>query len=87
MDHNALVDLYFTITAAAVIVLAVLLAVIFIYIIGILNAIRRIVRTAEFATEMLKDDVVELRRSIKAHGLTIAALGRFFRHLFSKRKK
>jgi hypothetical protein len=92
MDHNTLIDFYFTITAAAVIVLAVLVAVVLIYLISIIRTIRRIVRTAEFATEVLKEDVAELRASIKARGLSLGALFDFFKHLarvriLPKRKK
>ena len=92
MDHNTLVDIFFVITAAAVIIVTILLAIGIIYIITIVRTIRRIIRTAEFAAEMVKEDVAELRQSIKSRGLTLGALAGFFkglgrRHTASKHKK
>jgi hypothetical protein len=92
MDHTTLVDIFFTITAAAVIVITILLAIAVIYIITIASAIRRIVRTAEFAAEMVKEDIAELRQSIKTRGLTLGVISGFFKglgrkHASLKRKK
>ncbi len=92
MDHNTLVEIFFTITAAAVIVVTILLAIVAIYIITIASAIRRIVRTVGFAAEMVKEDMAELRQSIKTRGVTLGALAGFLkgfgrRYTTSKRKK
>ena len=65
--------------------LGVLLAIAVIYIISIASAIRRIVRTAEFAAEMIKQDMAELRQSIKTRGLTLGVLAGFLRGLKRRR--
>ena len=92
MDHNNLVDAFFTLTAIAVVIITVLLAVIIIYVISIFRTVRRIVRTAEFAADMVKEDLTELRSNIKQRGLSLSALAGFFknvthRRIIPKRKK
>lgn len=85
MSHDTLFQVFFTLTAAAIIVITILLAVVVIYAISIVRTIRRVVRTAEFAAELLKEDVMELRHSLKTRGFTLAALLSFFRHLGRRR--
>ncbi len=81
MDHNTLIDVFFTLTAAAVIVITIFLAVLAIYAISIVRTIRRLVRTAEFTAELLKDGVSDLRDNIKRRGFTTGVLAGFLRSL------
>ncbi len=91
MLHDTLVRIFFTITAAAVIVITVLLAIGTIYLITIFRAVKRIVRTAEFASEVIRDDVMELRNNIKQKGFSMGAfagfLGKLAKHSFSSKDK
>jgi biopolymer transport protein ExbB/TolQ len=85
MNHDTLVEIFFTITAAAIIIITLLIAIVVIYAISIIRTFRRIIRTAEFAAEMLKEDMSELRQSIKTKGLSLSALLSFFRHIGKRR--
>lgn len=87
MNHDILVDLFFTITAAAVILITVLIAVVLIYAISIIYSLRRIIRSAEFAAEMIKEDLSELRQNLKTHGLSLRALLGFLKSLGRRRIK
>lgn len=78
---NQLVEIFFVITAAAVIIITMLLAIVIIYAITIIRTIRRAVRTAEFAAELLKEDAALLRQSIKRRGFSLAILLDFLRHI------
>jgi MFS superfamily sulfate permease-like transporter len=85
MTHDQLVDAFFTITGIAVVIVTILLAIGVIYLISIFRTIRRIVRTAEFATEMVKEDLVELRNNIKSRGFSLSALMNFFKNITKRR--
>lgn len=85
MDHNTLVDVFFTLTGTAVIIITVLLAILVIYIISVFRTVRRIVRTAEFASNVIKEDLGELRDNLKQKGFSIFAFMDFFKTLFSRR--
>ncbi len=85
MDHITLVELFFTITAIAVIIITVLLAVLVIYLISVFRTVRRIAKTAEFATNMVKEDLTELSSNLKQKGLSFGAFASFFKNVFSRR--
>ena len=85
MDHNTLVDLFFTLTAVAVIIITILLAILTIYIISVFRTVRRIVKTAEFASNVIKEDLGELRTNLKEKGFNIFAFIDFFKNIASKR--
>jgi hypothetical protein len=85
MDHNNLVDAFFTLTAIAVVIITILLAILTIYIISVFRTVRRIVRTAEFATNMVKEDLGELRDNLKQKGFNIFAFLDFFKNIASRR--
>lgn len=85
MDHNTLVDIFFTLTGIAVIIITVLLAVLVIYIISVFRTVRRIVRTAEFATNVIKEDLGELRDNLKQKGFNIFAFIDFFKNIATRR--
>jgi hypothetical protein len=91
MNNITLVDIFFTITGAAIVLLTILLAVGIIYLVSIFRSVRRVVRTAEFATDMVKEDLVELRDNIKSQGFNLRDLLGFFhgvsrKRILSKRK-
>jgi hypothetical protein len=85
MNHDTLVEIFFTITGVAVIIIAVLLTVIGVYLISIFRTVRRIVETAEFATEVVKEDLAELRQNIKQRGFSLSAFLKFFKDMGRKR--
>jgi hypothetical protein len=85
MSDITLVDIFFTITAAAIILTTILVGVVMIYIISIFMTIRRVIRTAEFASEVIRDDLMELRQNIKEKGVTMSGLFNFFAGLSRKK--
>jgi hypothetical protein len=90
MNHDTLVEIFFTITAAAVIIITIVAAIVAIYVISIVRTIRRIVLSAEFAAEMIKEGVAEVRHNIQTRGFTLGSLLGIFKHLGRrtiKRKK
>ena len=85
MDHNNLVDAFFTLTAIAVTIITILLAIIAVYIISVFRTVRRIVRTAEFASNVIKEDLGDLRDNIKQKGFSVLAFIDFFKTLARRR--
>jgi 5-bromo-4-chloroindolyl phosphate hydrolysis protein len=85
MDHNSLVDIFFTLTGVAVIIITILIAIIAIYVISVFRTVRRIVRTAEFAANVVKEDFGELRTNLKEQGLNFFAFANFFKNIAKKR--
>ena len=92
MTHDTLVDIFFIITGVATVIVTILLAIGILYLITIFQAIKRIVRTAEFASKVISEDVMELRDNIKERGLSFGAFASFLTGLakgqiFGKKKK
>jgi hypothetical protein len=92
MDTNTITELFFVITGTAVIITTALLAVGLIYLIFFLRSVKRIAKTAEHATEIVSEDIAELRDSIRDKGVTIGAVAKFAsglnkRRVFGTKKK
>lgn len=85
MNNDILLKVFFTITAAAVVVMTVLVAVVVIYIISIVRSLRRAVRTAEIAAEIVTEDVKALREDLKTRGFSLGVLASFLRNLNRRR--
>ncbi len=85
MDHDTLVELFFTLTGVAVIIITILLAILFVYIISIMRTVRRVAKTVEFATSELKQDLDELRRALKEKGFSLYAFYDFFKNIAGRR--
>lgn len=85
MDHFTLVEIFFTITGVAVIILTIILVIIGAYLISVFRTVRRIVRTAEFAADMVKEDLGELRANLKQKGFSFFAFVDFFKNLAKRR--
>lgn len=78
-------ELFFVITGTAVIIITVLLIIALIYIIAFVRTIKTVARTALRATEIVSEDISELRQSIKEKGVSVGAFTKFAKNL-SKRK-
>ena len=85
MDPFYKQDVFFFITSIAVIVIAILFAILIVYWIRISKDVKDISNKARNETDLITEDIDELRRNIKTQGAKI----RFFKKFFSRfyRKK
>lgn len=80
MDQFLQQDLFFFITSAVTLLLAVLVAVLIIYLINISRKVNYIVKRVKEQTDLIAEDVSELRANIKTSGAGLKSLlGIFFR--------
>jgi hypothetical protein len=86
MDTIMKSEIFFFISSIAVIGLSLLLMIISIYLIRIFKNIDKISKIIKEEVELLKEDVLDLRMSIKAEGWKLKNLLKFFDKL-KKHKK
>ncbi len=77
MNDISLVDIFFIITGSAVIIIAILLAIATIYLIAFVRTIRTVAKTAQRATEIVSEDISDLRKNIKENGVSLGAIAKF----------
>ncbi len=85
MNELSLVDLFFIITGAAVVIITVLLAIGLIYVIVFVRTIKNVARTAQRATELVSEDISDLRDNIKSQGFSVGAVTSFAKSLGRKK--
>ncbi len=87
MTDLSLVDIFFIITGTAVIIITVMLAIGLLYLIVFVRTIKNVARTAQRATELVSEDLSDLRSNLKARGFSIGALASFAKGLASRKVK
>jgi predicted Holliday junction resolvase-like endonuclease len=80
-------DIFFFVTTVAIVILTLLLAILIIYIIKISSDIKFISKRAREETELISQDLSELRENIKYKGFKLKYLWSFFNNLSKKEKK
>ncbi len=85
MDNLTLVDIFFIVTGIAVIIITILLAIGILYVIMFIRTIKRVAHTAQRATEIVSEDISELRDNIREKGVNLGSLTNFAKNI-SKRK-
>ena len=85
MAELSLVDLFFIITGVAVVIITVLLVIGLIYIIVFVRTIKNVARTAQRATELVSEDLSDLRTNIKEKGVSINAFTNFAKSMARKK--
>jgi len=83
-------DIFFFITTLVVVALGVILLLIGLRLWRILGHVERIMEIAEEETELIKEDIADLRSDIRRRGFSIFSLGRFVRTIvsgFTKRSR
>ena len=85
MHDISLVDIFFIITGAAVVIITVLLAIGLLYVIVFVRTIKEVARTAQRATELVSEDISDLRSNIKERGLNMSAITTFAKGLMRKK--
>ena len=74
MNEISIVNIFFIITGAAVIIITIMLGIGLLYVISFIRTIKRIAKTAQRATEIVSDDIAELRDNIREKGVNLKAL-------------
>lgn len=80
-------DIFFAITAVAVVVLSVLVGVAVVYIIRILQNVREISDTAKREAHLLAADIDDLRTGVKTKGSRLKSFFNFAAKMKSRRSK
>lgn len=85
MTDLSLVDIFFIITGSAVIIITILLAIGLLYVIIFVRTIKEVAKTAQRATELVSEDIVNLRDNIRTRGFSLRALASFVTGLGRKK--
>lgn len=85
MNDISLVDIFFIITGSAVVIITVMVAIGLLYVISFIRTIKTVAKTAQRATELVSEDIAELRNNIKQRGFSLSSLATFAKAL-GKRK-
>jgi membrane protein implicated in regulation of membrane protease activity len=78
-------DIFFFVTTVAVVLLALLLAALLVYLIRIARTVDQISKKVKAETDIIVEEVGELRRSIRKEGMRIRHFTKFFSGLGKKR--
>jgi predicted Holliday junction resolvase-like endonuclease len=79
-------DIFFFVTTVAVILLTLLLAILIIYIIKISKDVKYISQKAKTETDLISQDLSDLRENIKNNGSKLKYFVSFFNNLGKKKK-
>jgi hypothetical protein len=80
-------DIFFFITSIAVVVLTALVATAFYYILKILNDIKYIANKAKTESDLLAEDLHELRSNVKTEGAKLKHFASFFTSIYKRNKR
>ncbi len=84
-------DIFFIITSVAVVALSLVFLVILIYVAYIVKELHKIMRVVHRESELISEDIAELRDKVAVQGFKWASLFMFFRKLWkhkqSKKKR
>ncbi|HVO28743.1 MAG TPA: hypothetical protein VMT81_02050 [Candidatus Paceibacterota bacterium] len=84
MDTLIHADIFFFVTTIAVIVVALLVAIVLIYLIKVLNRIKDIAEQVREETILFREDIHGLRDSVRREGFKFRSLLGFFSSLVPK---
>lgn len=87
MDDISLVHIFFMITGTAVIIITIMLAIGLLYVISFVRTVRRVAKTAQRATELVSEDISDLRDNIRSRGFNLGALATFAKNVGKKSVK
>ena len=86
MDTLIHADIFFFVTTVAVVVVTLLLAIVLIYLIRVLNRIKNIAEQVHQETILFREDVHELRDSVRREGFKLKSIANFAMGFFNKKK-
>ena len=87
MDDFYKQDIFFFVTTISVLIVLLIIIVASIYIFKILNDIKYIAKKAKMESNLIAEDLSELRQNIKAEGSKLKILSKFFAGLYRRRKR
>lgn len=80
-------DIFFFVTTLAVVVLTILLVILVVYFIKISRKVNYIANKAKQETDLLSNELGELRKNIRSNGFKLKHLFGFFGKITGRRKK
>ena len=88
MPMNTLIhaDIFFFITTIWVIIISAIVAFILWKVAGVMSDIREISKKVRAGSEVLSEDLSELRKTFKTEGAGVKHVWKYFQNLFDKRK-
>lgn len=87
MDTLMKADIFFFVTTISVILLTLLAIVAFIYIVKILHNIRAISETIKNESNLIAEDMDDIRARVRSSGFTFLGVFRLFRDIFASRSR
>lgn len=87
MNELSLVDIFFIITGSAVIIITIMLGIGLLYIISFVRTIKRVAKTAQRATEIVSEDISDLRDNIRENGVSLGAIAKFANNIRKGKSK
>lgn len=79
-------DIFFFITTVSVVVLTILLVIAAVYIIKIVKDIKFITRKAKDESELLSEDLKELRQNVRTEGAKMKHFAKFLTNIYKRHK-
>ena len=87
MENIIKADIFFFITSMAVAVFTIGLIIAMVYVIRILNDMKRISKTILKESDKFANDIDSLREAVKSEGAKAKTIANFFLKLFAHRRK
>ncbi len=87
METYLKADLFFFITAVAVVLLTFFLVAVLYYVIQLVRNLRDISQTAKTESELVSKDLGELRQNVREQGLKFKHFSQFFSSIYSRNKR
>ena len=87
MNEVAKSDIFFFITTIAVVLFTLFLIVGIYYLIKILDDIRYISKKAREGTDIISEDLSDLREKVKNNGAKVSYFTNFFKKMHNKKKR
>ena len=86
MDTLVHADIFFFVTTIAVVVVAAVLAVALVYLVRILNDVKRIAEQVREETILFREDIHDLREQVRHEGLRLRGFLDLITGFFGKKK-
>jgi hypothetical protein len=86
MDTLIHADIFFFVTTIAVVIVTLLLAIALIYLIKVLNRIKNIAEQIREETVLFREDVHDLRDSVRREGFKLKNIADFAMGFFGRKK-
>lgn len=85
MNELTITEVFFIITGVAIVIITILIGIALFYLITFLRTVRTVAKTAKRASEIVSEDLSDLRQNIKEKGLNLGAVAKFANNIRRKR--